>query len=80
MERAATDLFKRQSQNLALCSKLSNFYFDLRPPKGRPRGKTEEQKPDPRGNENVRIPGGIVRLGIDWYIIWVIIYPLFSAY
>ena len=63
MKRAATHLFKRQSESHAFVSKLSNFYFDLRP-----LGETEEQKPKPRGNYNVRIPGGrpgMVRLGID---------------
>ena len=53
MKRAATHLCKRQSENRPFISKLSNFYFDFRPP-----GKTEERKPDPRGNQNVRIPGG----------------------
>ena len=68
MKRAATHLFKRQ-RKIALFSKLSNFYFDLRPPGkplgrppgkplGRPPGKTEERKPNPRGNKNVRILGG----------------------
>ena len=37
-----------------------------------PRAKKVEQKPDPRGSENMRIPGGhpegMVRLGIDLYI------------
>ena len=32
MKRAATHLFKRQSENRVFFSKLSNFYFDLRPP------------------------------------------------
>ena len=54
MKRDATQSFKRQSKNRAFFSKLSNFYFDLRPP---PPGKTEERNPDPRGNQNVRIPG-----------------------
>ena len=45
MKRAATHLFKRQSESHAFVSKLSNFYFDLRP-----LGKAEEQKPEPRGN------------------------------
>ena len=52
MKRSATHLFKRQSKNRTF-SKLSNFYFDLRPPgkpPDRPPFKTEEQKPDPRGN------------------------------
>ena len=43
----------RDKAKIALFSKLSNFYFDLRPPgqtPGRPPGKTEERKPDPRGN------------------------------
>ena len=45
MKRAATHLCKKQSENRAFVSKLSNLYFDFRPP-----GKTEEQKPDRRGN------------------------------
>ena len=61
MKRAATHLFKRQSESHAFVSKLSNFYFDLRPP-----GKTEEQKPEPRGNWNVRIPGGRLGDGQAW--------------
>ena len=32
MKRAATHLFKRQSKNRVFFFKLSNFYFDLRPP------------------------------------------------
>ena len=46
MKRAATQLFKGQSNNRAF-SKLSNFYFDLRPPwqdkgaKTRPQGQLE---------------------------------------
>ena len=31
--------------NIALFSKLSSFYFDLRPS-----GKREKRKPDPKGN------------------------------
>ena len=72
MKRAATHLFKRQSKNRVFF-KIIELYFDLRPPGADPRdkppGKTEERKPDPRGNYNVRIPGGrpggMVRLGID---------------
>ena len=45
MKRAATHLFKRQSESHAFVLKLSNFYFDLRPT-----GETEEQKSKPRGN------------------------------
>ena len=56
MKRAATQLFKRQSKNRAF-SKLSNFYFDLRPPgqdrgaKTRPQGQLECANPRrlPRG-------------------------------
>ena len=61
MKRAATHLFKRQSKNRVFFSKLSNFYFDLRPPgetpgqnrgaKTRPQGQLE--RADPRG-----LPGG----------------------
>ena len=58
MKKAVTHLFKRQSKNRAF-SKLSNFYFDLRPsPPGKTSSKTEEPKPNPRDNWNVRIPGG----------------------
>ena len=39
----------RDKAQIALFSKLSNFYFDLRP-QGRPPGKTEERKSDPWGN------------------------------
>ena len=53
MKGAATQLLRRQSKNHAFFSKLSNFYFDLRPP-GQTLGetpvKTEERKPDPWGN------------------------------
>ena len=58
----------RDKWKIALFSKLSNFYFDLRPlgqdrgAKTRPLGQLECA--NPRGS-----PGGMVRLGIDWYII-----------
>ena len=42
----------------ALCSKLSNFLLDFRPP-----GKTKERKHEPR---NVRIPGGRPGDGQAW--------------
>ena len=61
MKGASTHLF-RDKAKMALFSKLSNSYLDLRspppPPGGRP-GKAEERKPDLRGNKNVRIPGVI---------------------
>ena len=63
MKRAATHLFKRQSENRAFFPRLSNFYFDLRPP-----GKTEERKPDPGAARMCESPGvarGMVKLGID---------------
>ena len=63
MKRAATHLFKRQSKNRAFL-KLSNFYFDLRPP-----GKTEERNQTPEATGMCESPGvawgGMVRLGID---------------
>ena len=54
MKRDATQLFMRQSKNRAFFQN----YVDLRPP-----GKTEERKPDPWGNKNVRIPGARPRGG-----------------
>ena len=60
MERAATQWFKRQSINRAFFQnfRLSNFYLDLRPPGADPRARQRNRKPNPRGNWNVRIPGG----------------------
>ena len=49
MKRAATYCL-RDKAKIAFFSKLSNFYFDLRPPAWKTPGQT------PR--ENVRIPGG----------------------
>ena len=49
MKRAATQLFKRQSKNCAFFSKLSNFYFDLRPP-----GQTHEQTSGQERGANTR--------------------------
>ena len=71
MKRAATHLFKRQSENRAIFSKLSNVYFDLTPP-----GQIPEQdrgaKTRPQGQLACANPrgcpgggGGMVRLGID---------------
>ena len=66
MKRAATHLFKRQSKNRAF-SKLSNFYFDLRPPSpGRPPGKTEERKPDGSGATRMCESPGVARGGGGW--------------
>ena len=55
MKRAATQLFKRQSKNRAF-SKLSNFYFDLRPP-----GQDRSENPTPgatRMCKSRQLPGG----------------------
>ena len=72
MKRAATQLFKRQRKNRGFFSKLSNFYFDLRPP-----GQTPEQTPGQDRGAKTRLqgqlecanpwgsPGGMARLGID---------------
>ena len=49
MKRAATHLFKRQSKYHAF-SKLSNFYFDLRPPPlGQTPGQERGAKTQPQG-------------------------------
>ena len=68
MKRAVTHLFKRQSKNRTF-SKLSNFYFDLRPPGGADPGQDRGAKTRPQGQlecANPRgSPGGLVRLGID---------------
>ena len=70
MKRAATQLLKRQSKNRTFFSKLSNFYFDLRPPgqtPGQDRGaKTLPQEQLECANPR-RLPGGegVVRLEID---------------
>ena len=68
MKRAATHLFKRQSEIRAFFPKLSNFYFDLRP-LGQTPGQDRGAKIRPQGqlecaNSGGR-PGGTVRLGID---------------
>ena len=63
MKRSATHLFKRQSKNRTF-SKLSNFYFDLRPPGADPRARQRSENPtqgqlecaNPRGRQ-----GGVVR-------------------
>ena len=47
MKRAATHLFKRQSKNRPF-SKLSNFYFDLRP-LGQAPGQNRGAKTLPQG-------------------------------
>ena len=53
-------------------SKLSNFYFDLRPPAGKTPGQDRRAKTRPQGKlecaNPLGSPGGMVRLGIDWYI------------
>ena len=66
MKRAATHLF---SKNRGSFSKLSNFYFDLRPPGADPRASQRSQNPTPGATRMceslVVAPGGMVRLGID---------------
>ena len=68
MKRAATHLFKRQSKNRTF-SKLSNFYFDLRPPpRADPRARQRSENPTPGATRMCESPGvarGMVRLGID---------------
>ena len=68
MKRAPIHLFKRQSENRAFVSKLSNLYFDLRPP-GQTPGQDRGAKTRPQGQLECVNPGdrlgGMVRLGID---------------
>ena len=49
MKSAATQLFKRQSKNRAFFQNYRTFTL-IQEPRGRPPGKTEERKPDSRGN------------------------------
>ena len=64
MKRAATQLFKRQSKNRAFFSKLSNFYFDVRPranPRADPRARQRSKNQTPgatRMCESRGSPGG----------------------
>ena len=62
MKRAATHLFNRQSENCAFFSKLSNFYFDLRPP-GQTPGQDRGAKTRPQGQLEFANPRE--SLGID---------------
>ena len=58
---------------IALLSKLSNFYFDLRPPRQTP-GQGSEN-PTPGATRICKSPGsprGMVRLGIDLYIMYTL--------
>ena len=75
MRRAATHLFKRQSNNRSF-SKLPNFYFHLRPsPGAHPRARQRSENPTPGATRMCESPvgrsgrggggGGMVRLGID---------------
>ena len=53
MKRAATHLFKRQSENRAffkVIELLCSFKTPWADPWDRPPGKTGEGKPDPKGN------------------------------
>ena len=58
MKRAATQMFKRQSKNRAFFSKLSNFYFDLRPFPGKTPGQDRGAKTRPLGQLECANPGG----------------------
>ena len=64
MKTAATHLLAK----IALFSKLSNFYFDLRPP-GLTPGQDRGAKTRPQGQLECAnpwgSPGGMVRVGID---------------
>ena len=57
MKGSATQLFMRQMKNRAFFSKLSNFYFDLRPP-GQTPGQDRGAKTRPLGQLECANPGG----------------------
>ena len=58
MKRAATQLFKRQSKNRAFFSKLSNVYFDLRPPpRANPRARQRSENLTPGATRMCESPG-----------------------
>ena len=57
MKRAPTHLFKRQSENRGFVSKLSNFYFDLRPPGADPRARQRSENPTPGATRMCESPG-----------------------
>ena len=57
MKRAATHLFKRQSENCAR-AKLSNFYFDPGPPPGADhRARQRSENPTPGATRMCESPG-----------------------
>ena len=62
MKRAATQLFKRQSKNRAFFSKLSNVYFDLRPPWANPRARQRSENPIPGATRMCESPGVALQL------------------
>ena len=62
MKRAATHLFKRQRKNRAFL-KLSNFYFDLRPPTGQIPGQDKGAKTRPQGQLECCESPGVFRGG-----------------
>ena len=62
MKRAATNLFERQSENRVFFSKLSNFYFDLRPPEADPRTRQSSENPTP-GATRMCESSGVARGG-----------------
>ena len=58
MKRIATHLFKRQSKNRTFFSKLSNFYFDLRPLTGQTPRQDRGAKTRPQGQLECANPLG----------------------
>ena len=65
MKLAATHLFKRQSKNRAF-SKLSNFYFDSRPPSGQTPRQDRGAKTQPQGQLECANPRGCPGDGQAW--------------
>ena len=57
MRRGATHLFKRQAAKIKLFSKLSNFYFDLRPLEAEPQARQRSKNPTPRATRMCESPG-----------------------
>ena len=57
MKRAATHLFKRQSENRVFFPKLSNFYFDLRPPGADPQARQRSENPTLGATRMCESPG-----------------------
>ena len=63
-EKSCHSVVKETKQKSRFFSKLSNFYFDLRPP-GQDRGAKTRPLGQQKGANPWGSPGGMVRPGID---------------